>query len=767
MKTSQILAASLVVLLTACGGGGGGSNTPQLTLNTTALSLGSSADSSGGPTAEIVGRISGTPSSVFLTILHTANGIASVSIPSVNGSTGTSTVQMRGGSSLGHGRYTDTITVNACADAGCARHFAGSPAQIAVTYMVGIPATPASLSFSMVEGGTAPVAQALQFSHRNASAAWTAQPTYTGGSRTGWLSATPATGTGMPASTSLRASTLPVGSYSAELRLGVGGEQRALPVQYQVLSLLDAGFPQPLTITNANGGATAGIQSTVVARDGRTVVWTADLPQGPEWLSLARTGGNTGTSDVLRVEVAPAAIRQVANGSYDTLVRLRADAAGAAPLLLPLRVVLDRSVVGAAAPYAEAAGRAGTVIVSGDRLAELGEPQEVRIGGTLANSVVREAGSGPAQYRVAYPALPAGRHAVTLRAGNRDLPSVATLELVDDADYVGAGVGAPVLANGILWLPGLFDPAARSLYAGPTVGFSGPLTALRREPSGWVEQRSAQSYPGLLGAGFSRGGRLIVALTENRDVLEIDAATLEQISSTPALLANVSLYVGSPHTNQDGDLIIPAGDRLHRYRPGAGRRELTDQAVGQTLPTLAASAAGNRMLAYTPISEGAPLLLVDPAALTAAPFLTSAPFSTTDVLGDRFGERWALVGEPSHGDSVVNVYDRSGTLLGRIDTEGDFYTGRALNRDGTRLYLGFGERRRGAAPSSTPVLEVYDLSAEPVMGQFPLLRSLPLGSLRIGTLGLAPDESEILLTDGSTVSALPLDAEPQTPPATP
>ena len=126
-----------------------------------------------------------------------------------------------------------------------------------------------------------------------------------------------------------------VGSYSAELRLGVGGEQRALPVQYQVLSLLDAGFPQPLTITNANGGATAGIQSTVVARDGRTVVWTADLPQGPEWLSLARTGGNTGTSDVLRVEVAPAAIRQVANGSYDTLVRLRADAAGAAPLSPP------------------------------------------------------------------------------------------------------------------------------------------------------------------------------------------------------------------------------------------------------------------------------------------------------------------------------------------------------------------------------------------------------------------------------------------------
>ena len=260
---------------------------------------------------------------------------------------------------------------------------------------------------------------------------------------------------------------------------------------------------------------------------------------------------------------------------------------------------------------------------------------------------------------------------------------------------------------------------------------------------------------------------MILALTQEEDILEIDATTLAQVSTTPALLSNFIRYDDASRITQDGDLLIPVGSRLKKYRPGPGRRNFTEQEADQTLPVLASSAAGNAMLAYSPISASTPVNIVDPHTLTVGPFVSSAPISVIDVLGDRFGERWALVGEPSHGDSIVQIYNRDGALLGSVDAGRDSYVGRLLNRDGTRLYLSFGERGGGSAPSRTPVLEIYDLSAEPVMGQYPLLRSLPLGSARTGILGLSLDESEILLTDGQTVAALPLDAEPETPPTTP
>jgi hypothetical protein len=330
---------------------------------------------------------------------------------------------------------------------------------------------------------------------------------------------------------------------------------------------------------------------------------------------------------------------------------------------------------------------------------------------------------------------------------------MAVLSLVGDSDYAGAGSIAPELPNGTQWLPELFDPASRSLYAVPQFA-AGPIFALRRGESGWTLQQSAAEFPSLIGAVLSQHGRMIVAVTENRDILEIDASSLEQRSSTPVLLSNLDAYFNGTRAAHDGSVIIPVGGQLLKYR--TGQRSYTSLTPTQQLPLLYSSTAGNAMLSLFPISTNSPVTRLDPRQLGTLPFLERTDLSVTRVLGDRFGDRWALIGEPSHSDSYVSIYDGSGNLLGAVDAGTDFYASHALNADGTRLYLSFQSRAGGPAPSGNPQLEIYDLGATPVLGQFPLLRAIPIGILNLGILGLTPDESELLTTYDGTISGLRL-----------
>ncbi len=87
----------------------------------------------------------GTPT---VSATTTTNGVASVATTVNSATSATLTINYQPPSGLAAGTYDDTVTLNVCADAGCTRPLAGSPASIAVHYTITAPqgGSPGSVS---------------------------------------------------------------------------------------------------------------------------------------------------------------------------------------------------------------------------------------------------------------------------------------------------------------------------------------------------------------------------------------------------------------------------------------------------------------------------------------------------------------------------------------------------------------------------------------------------------------------------------------------
>ena len=127
--------------LSACGGGGGNSGSgtpptpPSLTVSGSVSVSASTADAA-APTAQVKATIANAGSaSYYFSSTFTSNGLASIDAPAA-GSTGTFNLQFKAPSSLSPGTYSDTITIEACEDSACQQQIQGSPATVAVHYVV-------------------------------------------------------------------------------------------------------------------------------------------------------------------------------------------------------------------------------------------------------------------------------------------------------------------------------------------------------------------------------------------------------------------------------------------------------------------------------------------------------------------------------------------------------------------------------------------------------------------------------------------------------
>lgn len=227
-----LLLSILPILLTAegCGGGGGGgAASPQLTVSTSEMFFGAPVGGSQPASQTVTGTVGNYSGTLYLYIVHTANGISNISMPTLKGSSGTSSVTVHAPYNLGQGAYFDTITVSACSDSACTNHLSGSPVVIPVTYVVGIAAVPSSLAFTST-AGVAPPSQTVRVYHYAKNTNWASS--YLAAS---WMTYNPADGV-TPSTVTVNASAMAAGSYSSSIRFGAdaGTSLIDVPITYTV-----------------------------------------------------------------------------------------------------------------------------------------------------------------------------------------------------------------------------------------------------------------------------------------------------------------------------------------------------------------------------------------------------------------------------------------------------------------------------------------------------------------------------------------------------
>jgi hypothetical protein len=738
---------SWVVLLSACGGGGGGGGDERLTLDRSELTIARPSDSTTSPTATVTGKISGSPDRVYLFIEHSGGVIQSVTTPDVSGSSGTSTVILAAPSSVGPGDYAASIVVRACHDFGCSSQFEGSPRTIAVRYVVGMPVDPPSIRVEGIEG-VATATQSVAFSHYAGSVNWNASVQDTG-SGTGWVQITPQSGTTTPATTSIGFTARPVGDDHAIVRLSAAGEQRDIPVDFVVRSAIGVGQAMiDIDDSDLQGPISydLGIDSLDPSRE---FAWSVTL-SGLPWLSVTKGSGQTGVDAGATLQVLPEAIRTLPNGVYAANLRVESTTPGVTAIDATVYVAIARAFTDSVAPAVESTGYVGQVLVTATDLSGVTPIGRVLIGDVAAPAfVTRSRSDGASQLRIDVPALPAGRYPITVESqSGRRSQGRAELVLMDALDYTVAGA-TPAMSTSEKRYVQVFDAARRTIYSMP-VGLPDYVYAARFDGTGWVQTHSSETLSSCYGATLAANGRSLVGTCQASTVqgyVDIDPDTLELRRAWPA-----SGYLAGLTANADGTVWAGAGT-------GFGGAAYTPDGVrAYRLPDfpmfmLAASGAGNSLLSYQQISPNAPLRRVDPFSAESIPFLESYPLSLHSVRGDRFGTRRAQVGEWTHSAQVIAVYDDAGAFRGQVDYRpGGSYIDAFIDEDGTRLYV------LGASflPEINGGIAVYDLTQPPVGDDLVLLGRIPLTALGALFVGVTPDGTQVLTSNGDQVQATKL-----------
>lgn len=235
-RVSSCFIVLALVVSAGCGGGGGGGDGdsgPRLNVSTSEMFFGAPATGPQPAGQSVTGTVSNYSGTLYLYIVHTANGISNISMPTFQGTSGTSTVTVKSPNSLGQGAYFDTITVLACSDSACTSHVPGSPVAIPVTYVVGIAAVPSSLVFGSA-AGVAPQSQTVRIYHYGQNTNWASS--YLSG--TDWMTYDPGSGV-TPTTVKVDIAAMPAGTagtFNSFIRFGAnaGNDLVDVPITYTV-----------------------------------------------------------------------------------------------------------------------------------------------------------------------------------------------------------------------------------------------------------------------------------------------------------------------------------------------------------------------------------------------------------------------------------------------------------------------------------------------------------------------------------------------------
>ena len=291
--TAKIIGVGTLLVVSACGGGGGDSssispppapapaptvtdNSMRVVFDTGALAM---AYDQGDPSpkgAIINATTQGTPSGKVFIGATTPTGRPDPNISSLNVAiTGTSArIFVNPAAGLSPGTYSGTLVLQACTDAACAVHYAGSPWSVSYSLSVArvIQVSPASISLSGTSGVPSQKAVAVTLPADVAN--------YTVTSDSPWLSADQITPTGFL----LKTQGVHSGILTGVLTLQGGGLTKTVPVEYVVTPQRLATSTTSVNLT-AQSGATAAAQVQVTLPEGANDYAIADASL-PRWLGI-------------------------------------------------------------------------------------------------------------------------------------------------------------------------------------------------------------------------------------------------------------------------------------------------------------------------------------------------------------------------------------------------------------------------------------------------------------------------------------------------
>ncbi|HWB84623.1 MAG TPA: hypothetical protein VG675_10820 [Bryobacteraceae bacterium] len=232
------------------------------------------------------------PTLAFSAAAANPGTVSWLSVKPANGTTpGNLTVSVDG-SKLTSGTFQGTITV-ASPGAG------GSPVVIPVTFTISpgtISASPASLTFTQVQGGPAPAVQNLTVSGSPVPLTFSVSAATNDGN---WLTAAPPNGT-TPGTVqvSVSAGNMSIGTYQGTVTItspGAAGSPLKIPVTLNVVPPQSlTASPSSLTFHYIVGQPAPDPQTIQVASSGGNAPFTVStLVAGGNWLNVSPTSGNT------------------------------------------------------------------------------------------------------------------------------------------------------------------------------------------------------------------------------------------------------------------------------------------------------------------------------------------------------------------------------------------------------------------------------------------------------------------------------------------
>jgi hypothetical protein len=289
---------------TSCSGSGDGAGPPAggsdaFTISPTSLRF----DVRGGearPPPQTV-TVTATSAPVFVKTNVSGAAVESATVQVTGTTTAIVAVQAASPAMLPNGTSTAQVSIIGCKDPVCSSEVAGSPKTVEVTYTKatgGITGMPNAMTFAQTFGAAAPAAQPVSLKDLGgASFLWTSSIAYQNGS--GWLSVTPASGTGLPATATVSVSPLSApGTYNATLQFAEGtASQFAVAVTY-TLSTVSSAFqvtPTSLDVVGTFGAATPGQTLSLSDGQGKSYGWTVSVEYTVNdlsgWATPAQTSG--------------------------------------------------------------------------------------------------------------------------------------------------------------------------------------------------------------------------------------------------------------------------------------------------------------------------------------------------------------------------------------------------------------------------------------------------------------------------------------------
>lgn len=355
--------ALILLFITACGGGGGGGGSPGYSLSTGSVSVSANQDGSRPGSVDV------TVTAKNGTLYFKVSGSSNASLSCSGGSSCNLSIGFTDPSSLAPGVYNSTVDVIACSDLFCSNPISSSPKSINISYTVqaGTSISSSTLNFTAVEGEV-PTAQTIDIAYGGGAASWDTTIFYTGG--TNWLSVTPGTGAGFPATLTVAPAAVSSGNYSANLQIRnlLTQRTRLVSVNYTVNPLLVSN-PTSLAFSVDETSIASDYQRTVTTQVNAAASFTGVIDwqatTSDPWLSITPSTGDTNSANQFTVSLDKAKLAALGNGSHSGSITLSSTTANASDITIPVSLNLALPIANFVSPYVRRPAQAGTVTVRG------------------------------------------------------------------------------------------------------------------------------------------------------------------------------------------------------------------------------------------------------------------------------------------------------------------------------------------------------------------------------------------------------------------